>query len=118
MQDPQITRLTTGEIPTPFVIVGDTNAGLVVAGELRADGLTVVTRLNGRAAGLTEFCTGNADAMALNPGQDWTPAERDRCRAISEDGWSWSALSTEKGMGFYVNYVFVQTLIDTANTTF
>ena len=113
---PAVTRTATDALPVPFVIVGDTAAGMTAANELRADGLTVVTSLNGRAAGLTAFCTGNADAMALTPGQDWTDAERTRCRAIRTDGWSWSALSTEKGVGFYVRYEIAQTLLDAAPT--
>ncbi len=110
------TRSMSGKLPNPFVIVGDATAGMIAADELRADGLTVVTQLDGRAAGLTAFCTGNAAAMALTPGQDLTSKERTRCREIRSDGWSWSALSTEKGVGFYVRFEFAQTLLDTATT--
>ena len=110
------TRSMTGDLPNPFIIVGDATAGMIAADELRADGLTVVTQLDGRAAGITAFCTGNAAAMALTPGQDLTSEERTRCIEIRSEGWSWSAPSTEKGVGFYVRFEFAQTLLDTATT--
>jgi hypothetical protein len=107
-------RNATEALPSPLVIVGDATAGAIAAEELRADGVVVTTVFQGRALGLTAFCTGNADAMALTPGQDLTSAERDRCRAIRSEGWSWSALSTENGVGFYVRHTIARAALDAA----
>lgn len=107
----------SNKVPAPLIIVGAAGPGSVAANELRGDGLTVQASFKGRAAGLTSFCSGDAHAIALAAGQDLTSAERDRCRELLE-GWGWSALTTEKGVGFYVRHDFVRDLLDTATKTF
>lgn len=110
--------ISDGKVPNPFVIVGEVGPGEIAADELRAVGLTVVTNPTGRAAGLTAFCTGNADAFVYAPGNGWSSAERDRCKAIRSEGWSWSATSTPKGMGLTVRYSIVDDLVDTVPEEF
>ncbi len=104
-------------VPNPIIMVGAAGPGSIAAAELGADGLKVETSFNGRAAGLTAFCSGEADALALAPGQDWTSAERDRCREL-KDGWGWSALSTRKDIGLYVRFGFAADLLERATTAF
>lgn len=106
---------TPGPVPNPIILAGDAGPGTIAANELRGDGLTVVTAFNGRAAGITAFCSGTADALALAPGQDWTSAERQRCRDL-KDGWGWSALSTKRDIGLYVRFEFAQDLLDKTPT--
>lgn len=102
-------------IPDPILIVGAAGPVAMAAAELRNDGINVETSMIGRAAGLTAFCSGEADALALANGQDWSSEERDRCRVL-KDGWGWSALGTQKGTIFYVRFGFAQDLIDRAPT--
>lgn len=110
-----VSRADSNTVPNPIVMVGDAAAGTVAAGELRKDGLSVVTGFNGRAAGITVFCSGNADAMALTPDQDLTSAERKRCKAL---GGGWSALSTNKNIGLYVKHGFAADLLKKGKTSF
>jgi hypothetical protein len=102
-------------VPNPLSIVGEAGPGEIAAAELRSDGLPVETSFNGRAAGITTFCSGNAHALALAPEQDLNPEERARCRELKE-GWGWSALSTQRGTIFYVRHEFAQNLLDIAPT--
>ena len=98
-------------IPDPIIIVGEAGPVAMAAAELRADGINVQTSPIGRVAGLDAFCSGQADAMALTNGKDWTSAERDRCREL-KDGWGWSAFSTKNGNGFYIRFGYSQDLLD------
>lgn len=68
---------------------------------VEADGMTATASFDGRAQGLAEFCTGKADAVALNT--DLNDGERATCK---QGGVSWSALS---GLGtdapiLYIRY--------------
>ena len=101
-------------IPDPIHIVGAAGPVEMAAAELRGDGINVETSSTGRAAGITAFCSGEADALALTNGQDLSSAERDRCREL-KDGWGWSALSTQRTI-FYVRFGFAQDLLDRAPT--
>ena len=50
-------------VPNPIILAGDATSGTIAANELRGDGLAVVTAFDGRAAGITAFCSGDADAF-------------------------------------------------------
>ncbi len=113
--EPSANKADRSKLPSPIVMVGDAAAGAIAAKELRGDGLSVATDFNGRAAGITTFCSGNADAMALTPGQDLTSAERKRCKEL---GGGWSALSTRKDIGLYVWHGFATELIKKAKSSF
>lgn len=113
--DAPVSRSADGKVPNPIVMVGNAGAGAVAAKELTGDGLTVQTVFDGRAAGISRFCSGNADALALVPDKDLTSAERKRCSAL---GGGWSALTTNKGIGLYVRHKFASTLLKKAETTF
>ncbi len=113
--EPSTSRAGSSKVPSPIVMVGDAASGAIAANELRNDGLSVLTAFKGRAAGITTFCSGNADAMALTPGQDLTSAERKRCKEL---GGGWSALSTQKDIGLYVKHEFAEDLIKKGKTSF
>lgn len=104
-------------VPNPIILAGDTASGAIVANVLRDDGLAVETDFNGRTAGITAFCSGAADALALKNGQDLTSAERTRCKSLKV-GWGWSALSIKTGIGLYVRYEFGADLLKKGATTF
>ena len=101
-------------IPDPIRIVGEVGPVETAAAELRADGINVETSYTGRAAGLTAFCSGEADALALIKGQSFSSEERARCQDL-KDGWGWSALSTKQTQ-FYVRFSFAQDLLDRTPT--
>lgn len=112
---PPASRADSNTVPTPIVMVGDAAAGAIAAGELRKDGMSVVTDFKGRAAGITVFCSGKADAMALTPDHDLTSVERKRCKTL---GGGWSALSTNKNIGLYVKHGFAADLLKKGKTSF
>lgn len=102
-------------LPSPIVMVGEAAAGAVFANELMGDGLLVATAFNGRAAGITTYCSGNADILALAPGQGLTSTERQRCKDLNG---SWSAFSTQKGTVVYVQFEIAEDLLEKAVTSF
>lgn len=84
-----------------FRFVGEPEAGARLMKFVEADGMNATASFDGRAPGLTAFCAGQADAVALNT--DLSEAERATCK---QGGASWSALS---GLGtdapiLYIRY--------------
>lgn len=113
--EPTATRTDSSVVPNPIVMVGDSAAGTIAANELKSDGLPVAIDFNGRAAGITTFCSGNADFLALPPGQGFSSTERKRCHDL---GGGWSAFSTYKGIVTYVKHLFAADLLEKGVKTF
>lgn len=115
MSEPLPIRADHSRVPDPLIMVGAVTPGTIAANGLISDGLSVVTAFNGRAAGITTFCSGHAHILALQDGHDFTSDERARCMSL-QDGWSWSAHSVRYGDGdripMYVRFEFVHDLIE------
>ena len=98
-------RATPGTKPNPVRVVGEATAGSAFAGGLVADGFNVSSALNGRSDGITVFCSGNAEVLAIS--SDLDEQERSTCRSLGGD---WSVASTKSGYIVYASYYWSENL--------
>lgn len=98
-------RAAPGTNPNPLRIVGEASAGNALASGLASDGFTISSALNGRSAGLTDFCSGKAEVLALS--SDLSDAERSTCKSLGGD---WSAGSSKSGHIAYVSYFWSENI--------
>lgn len=120
MTEPLPIRADNSKVPDPMVLVGAATAGQMAASSLASDGLSVVAAFDGRAAGITAFCSGYAHILVLEYGRGFTSAERDRCKSL-QDGWGWSAFGIQNGdvrAPIYVRYEIANDLIERGTSTF
>ena len=98
-------RATPGSKPDPVRVVGEATAGSAIASGLSADGFNVSSALTGRSDGLTAFCSGNAEVLAIS--SDLSDNERSTCKSLGGD---WSAGSSKSGYIVYVSYYWSENL--------
>jgi hypothetical protein len=98
-------RATPGSKPNPVRVVGEATAGSAIASGLSADGFNVSSALDGRSDGLTAFCSGNAEVLAIST--DLSNKERSTCQSLGGD---WSAGSSNSGYIVYLSYYWSENL--------